>query len=134
MALRKLEKGESVTAVVRAADYWNPTGIEVGYLEAYAVEAEGEWDDWGRRSDADGQVGNLLQELFQAAKRCPDAQWLQLIGSVGASDERLVPLGTFARWTSRALESGELFLFANDAPGFYWNNSGELKVTITRVG
>jgi hypothetical protein len=134
MALRKLAKGESATAVVRAAQYWNPTGIEIGYLEAYAVEAEGEWEDWGRRSDADGQAGSFIQELFRGAKRCGEAQWFQLVGSVGGSDQRLVPLGTFARWTSRSLEPGELFLFANDAPGFYWNNAGELTVRITRVG
>jgi hypothetical protein len=133
MGLKKLTKGESATAVVRAAQYWNPTGIEIGYLEAYAVEAEGEWDDWGRRSDADGQPGNFFQELFQGAKRCGEAQWFQLVGSVGASDDRMVPLGTFARWTSHSLEAGELFLFANDAPGFYWNNAGELKVRITRI-
>lgn len=133
MAIRKLAKGDTCTAVVRAREYWNPTGVEVGYLESYAIEAAGTWEDWGRSTDADGVADGLLQDLLSAAKRCPEAQWFQLVGSVGASEERLFPLGTFAHWTNRTFGAGELFLFANDAPGFYWNNDGELTVRITRI-
>jgi hypothetical protein len=134
MALRKLAKGESDTAVVKAREYWNRTGIEVGYLEAYAFEATGSWNDWGRSTDADGGDWGFLQDLLNSGRRCQQAQWFQLIGSVGASDERAFALGAHARWTNRSPETGELLLFANDAPGFYWNNSGEIRVRITRIG
>ena len=134
MTLRKLGKGESDVAVVRAREYWNRTGIEVGYLEAYAFEATGSWDDWGRTTDADGGAGSFLQDLLVAGKRCQQAQWFQLTGSVGASDEHSFALGAHARWTNCSPQTGELLLFANDAPGFYWNNSGEIRVRITRIG
>jgi hypothetical protein len=133
MVLKRLAKGESDTTVVKAREYWNRTGIEVGFLEAYAFEAYGTWQDWGRALDADGGASGLVQELLDSGRRCPAAQWFQLTGSVGAADERAFPLGARARWTNRSRGSGELLLFANDAPGFYWNNSGELRGRITRI-
>lgn len=61
----------------------------------------------------------------------PDAPWFALIGMVrdgnrsqvfviGAASQVVVPKG------------GRLACFANDVPGFYWNNRGVLRLTIRR--
>ena len=98
---------------------------------------ENRWSDWKLDSTADGRAKpTLAQSLVRWALRCKAGCWFQLIGAVGRSEEHLFPIGKHLRWTYEGQGGGrdvELHLFANDAWFAYWNNRGEVNVTITRV-
>lgn len=136
--------GQSVEVRVYARDYWNETGVylEAGRQYAFAVvDARQTWLDWTRQADANGYRGNLLQRLAGRLKRVPEANWFCLCGAVADALMPSVagdppPITQFAIGIGRThacRQGGYLYLFANDVPGFYFNNRGSLLVRISCV-
>ena len=124
----KLEPNQSLTLDVLARLPWNKTVLEILPGETYQFEAEGRWTDSTFKTDADGYT-NWYMNLYNYFKRVKNAKWFELIGSIDKVN--FYRIGKKSTFTFR--EAGTLCLFANDVSGFYWNNSGKLLLTITRV-
>jgi hypothetical protein len=61
----------------------------------------------------------------------PTERWFALIGRIDGHPSTTFLIGT-GRKPILMPASGELICFANDVPGYYWNNLGTLQLTITR--
>jgi hypothetical protein len=156
----RLTVGGHKSVPVRAARWWNDSGLEVLEGEIYRLEAEGEWSDAGIRSTAAGYTLPLLA-LFTWARRARDANWFSLIAAVHPERglaavepsagnfvtgwmeslrrhvqsldraSQLTDIG--ARQDLAIGRAGHLYLFANDAYFAYCNNEGTVSVGITRL-
>ena len=59
-----------------------------------------------------------------------DRPWFALCGAIPASGAGPFLIGAGARLR---LPAGRLLCFANDVPGFYWNNFGAVSLTVELV-
>jgi hypothetical protein len=129
-----LEIGETKTFPIRARPYWNDTGISVHIGERYRLRADGSWTDFFITSGPDGYKTpwwNLGQRLAVPLRRVPNARWFTLIGAVRGAERRPFVIG---RETETVISAaGTLKCFANDVPGFYWNNCGAIRLSIERL-
>ncbi len=69
-------------------------------------------------------------------RRRADANWFELLGSVGDTDEDVFKVLEHTADANKPLQPprmGEIFLFTNDLCSKYDNNSGLMKVTIRRT-
>lgn len=121
---------------VPAKDPCVEPGVDILPGHLYRFIVEGTWIDY---HDAPvGVGGNLhpggIRERLGWAKRLSTAPWMALLIRVKGGD------GTSAWcmlgkqdsiWSN--LPPGKLQLCANDVKGFYFNNSGELHVTLVDV-
>ncbi|NQX13795.1 hypothetical protein HQQ80_19380 [Microbacteriaceae bacterium VKM Ac-2855] len=131
-AARRLEPGETNVNVVEARIRRNDTRLDVDAGAEYEFVATGEWTDWHSRGDADGLDSlTAAHRLFSRFRRRRDLPWFSLLGSVGRSDRDAFLIGTSRRW--RAPTSGRLFVFANDMAPMYFNNRGQLRLTVARI-
>ena len=149
--VKLLDVGQSVTTFVMAEKWWNAAGVQVSKGQRYRFVAAGCWNDASHHCNADGWVGLPLMTWL---RRLPSHNWFHLclavssrpalelknaslwsglVGVVKLQDVAscLLPIGTEA--VVAVPEDGYLYLFANDAPAHYGNNSGCLDVTITRL-
>lgn len=115
---------------VRARELWNDTQLDVRPGERWLIEATGEWMDWKTPSGPEGYVEPKL-ELFERLRRMPQAPWFSLVAAVGNARETFVLIGRSGEL--RPTRAGRLQLFANDVSFMYWNNAGELAVSIQRL-
>lgn len=108
--------------------------------------AERAWRNWGSLI---GKCEMLYRRLtgdehasFIGAPREPDLPWMSLVGYVAnnavtvngkpnAGHQR-IDIGTGGRTTHQVTHGGYLYAFANDAWGFYGNNNGSIRLTVTR--
>lgn len=113
--------------VVPAKEFPVFTGVRVEKGQTYHFTSEGMWQDAGfPESDANGFKGFTAPMFFgMLLKPMPSQYYMKLCGKVG---NWKFPIGTSS--TVIMKRSGELLLFANDAKGFYDNNSGEVKVAV----
>ncbi|MBT2304880.1 hypothetical protein J7E70_31165 [Variovorax paradoxus] len=130
--------GQSTSVCVPSASRYVSTGVVLKRGAKYVITADkSHWQDWKLDSDADGRdKPTFAQSAVQWALRCKSGRWFQLIGAVGRNNEHLFPVGKHLQWTYEGQGSSRdevLHLFANDAWFAYWNNHGEINVTITRV-
>lgn len=116
------------TIKVFANEPWNKTNIEVSNGEEYSFESFGFWKDWRSELDTNGYDPVHLKP-FRFLKRCYEGNWFALIGSISKSKGFFI--GKQRNITVK--QDGILYLYANDSVGFYWNNSGCISVTITRL-
>ena len=114
---------DSVKSMLR----WNDMNVTVDSGVPYTFHSIGEWIDLNIITNADGFTDSFLDQ-FSSLKRIPAANWFELIASVDTTSFYIVGKDT----TLTFEESGNLFLFANDAEGFYGNNSGSIFTEITR--
>ncbi|MGB0918247.1 MAG: hypothetical protein ACPGU4_11700 [Flavobacteriales bacterium] len=112
---------------VQANKYLQQTGISVIKGDVYRITAAGEWQDADfPPSNANGFKGFTAPMFFgMLLKPLPSQPYMKLCGKVGSWK---FPIGTSTEITIK--RDGELLLFANDAKGFYDNNSGVLEVTL----
>ena len=139
----KLEVGESASFTVLAEEQYSWTGVRVDAGEFYAFEiaADQEWKDGDIKCGPDGWESERLPwykeeivELLEWRRRCPQANWFELVGSIGDNEENFFRIGKGGRdATYRCVASGELFAFPNDLRTMYGNNHGAIKVTLTRM-
>jgi hypothetical protein len=124
--------GDTMTAVVLAKPHWNRTGIQLAAGEQYAMSAEGSWVDWFIPHGPEGGPSpNFYMRAFEPLRRMPHENWFELIGALNSDMATAFPIGKACRYT--AIAGGELTCFANDVEGFYFNNYGQVQLTVTRT-
>ncbi|MCC7058459.1 MAG: hypothetical protein IT272_13685 [Chitinophagales bacterium] len=124
----KLEVNQSKSFKICSKEFWNDTGLEINSGEEYKFVAEGTWKDLLMKCDADGYT-SLYMSLYNRWKRSKDNNWFALIGSINQTSDFLIGKSN----QKKINENGKLFCYANDVKGFYWNNFGEISLTITRI-
>lgn len=84
------------------------------------------WYDMGIPSSADG----FRNPFFSQRKaRFPKAKCFALCGTIDDDPEHHFLIGTGeCRYT--VTKDGELYFFANDKSGWYWNNAGSVKLNV----
>lgn len=123
----------SVTIFVPAKCPCFKSEVEMKAGVRYLFEVKGRWADF--KDDPVDANGNAspggVRELFGWARRSPEAPWMALLFRIKSADKV-----SSWRWLHDGanvlsdLPSGRLQLCANDVLGFYWNNSGELEVSV----
>jgi hypothetical protein len=131
--LVRLRCGQSKSTVVDAAQLWNSSGVLLEPNNVYDITVEGDqkWSDWYILTDGDGYSREALRP-WEFLRRVPDQNWFKLIGTIGRVETAPIALGK-TLWNFSPSTPGELFCFANDIRWAYWNNSGALRVAITRI-
>ncbi len=124
----KLNLNQSESLTIYANRKWNQTGIEIQNGEAYKFVAEGTWRDLLTKCDANG-YSNAYMRLYNKWKRSEENKWFALMGSINQTTDFLIVIENEKAFN----QGGEFFCYANDVNGFYWNNFGEISLTITRV-
>lgn len=124
----KVEIGKSIEVQIIAREKWNSTHIEISEGEEYEFVATGNWRDLFKKSDADGYT-NAYMQRFDSRKRAQEYNWFALMGSLDQSTYFFIGKNK----TITFEKNGELYCFANDANGFYWNNSGKITLTVKRM-
>jgi hypothetical protein len=131
-----LASGQSVIAMICSRRKEQSTGLILAAGESYSIvpDARHRWVDFFIPCTSAGYVSPWTEWYmrgFECKKPLPYQPWLALIGRIG--DVRSKPFLIGTNWARTADHGGELFLFANDAKGWYWNNFGTMPVTITRT-
>jgi hypothetical protein len=124
--------GETKTAVVLAKPHWNLTGIELVAAERYAMTAAGRWVDWFIPHGPEGDPSDrFYMKMFEHLRRMKNENWFELIGALNSDIGTAFPIGSGCNYTAKV--GGELTCFANDVEGFYFNNYGQVMLTVTRM-
>lgn len=127
-----MDIGTTIQQEIFAGTYWNDVGIDLAAAGVYEFAAEGTWMDAHFASGPAGSDSqNLVMTWFEPFRRMPHAPWMCLIGTIGKDSTSAFAIGTGAQIT--APRDGRLFCFANDVPGFYFNNSRSLMLAVTRL-
>lgn len=131
---RCLGIGQTSYVCVYANELWNDSGIDVIFGQSYTftVPASETWIDSGRVCGANGYESNWLMRPWEVFRRAPEANWFQLIGTIGRSTRARIVVGSSLTDFLPPFP-GRLHFFANDLPWMYWNNKGMLGVRVTRT-
>ncbi|OJY73100.1 MAG: hypothetical protein BGP12_08285 [Rhodospirillales bacterium 70-18] len=117
---------------VRARCRWNDTGIRLEAGRLYDLAAEGEWIDWVIRSGPEGNTApGWTQRLAARWLRLPGAPYFCLVGALDCNPDTAFAIGRGMRLGPP--RSGQLWCFANDVPGMYWNNRGAVRLSLRRI-
>ncbi len=135
--------GDTYTFPVYAEDPYNWSGVALkeGHKYRFDIPGEQKWDDGGISCGCEGWQSEELPlykesvvKHFEQERRVPEANWFELIGSLGDEDDHLFRIGSGGTANEYSAEQdAELYLFANDLKKKYGNNKGNLSVSITRV-
>ena len=121
------------TAEICAARSWNDTGIMLRPDVRYDLVAEGCWVDLISPSGPEGNARpTWTQRQLACRLRAPDALYFTLMGALDRDPATIFAIGAGKPGWSPA-RAGQLTCFANDVPGFYWNNRGRVRLTVTPV-
>jgi len=138
-SLQRLQPGESREYLVLSAAHYNYTRLQLEQGATYRIEApDGQtWLDGGIECGPEGWTTEQLPWLkekfvkaFEDNRRKPDANWFELVGSLGDDDETLFRIGKGVDYTPP--RAAELCLFANDLKSKYDNNEGSIRVVVSR--
>lgn len=112
---------------VSSRKFWNETEVEVFPDEEYEFIAVGSWSDFLSRTGANGYKLGFMSP-FDKLKRAPMNNWFALMGTINKTFHFLV--GGYNKMKFDM--AGKLSFYANDVPGFYWNNSDSISLFVTR--
>ncbi|MDO7836580.1 hypothetical protein Q4610_16155 [Sphingobium sp. HBC34] len=112
---------------VFAAYRWNDTEIDVVKGQAISIAAQGRWVDSSISATPDGFERPWLDPV-QWLRRLPSAPWFCLCATVGQMKRPIHRIGSAGAFI--ADRDGRLYLFANDAWLFYFNNKGSIRASI----
>lgn len=133
------------TVTVSARPYWVDTRIDVNIGETLEFRATGHWWDFFLRSTADGYEAAIFYSLRQYPRVLDGHRYYRLMGRIGdasgppAEDTQLTPLGPNSTFVIgqhsiyKMLRDGRLYVFVNDRRRMYWNNWGQIRVSVKRV-
>lgn len=140
-----LEINDSRTFTVQANQPYNPSRVLLRAGEKYRFEVNPDqlWFDadipaspagWDRSKI--GKVKEWLIGFAESSRRCPDAEWFEIVGSLDRSDDDLFRIlkHTDPAHPYSPTKDAELYAFANDLRDKYGNNLGSIEVTVTRIG
>lgn len=137
--MKHLKVGDKAYVLVRAEVMWNVSDIFVNPGERYRFRTSNlwYWYDAGVASTPDGQIDTpwALRLIPNAAKRCNDAEWYALVGSVGKKTRNQFIVGSGGEDGKDVTmpANGEMLFFANDTRFSYSNNHGQLRLVIERI-
>ncbi len=152
--LKNLNKGEFVDVEICACRPWNRSGISVRKKEKYIFEVNetSEWIDKNTKSDPrTGWINNDFYHQvlkFFSSPRTEVADIYALVGTVGKDDKNAFavlncnPIANGESFSCKnhdpitimkGEDNEELFFYANDREGYYYNNKGKLNLRITIV-
>lgn len=133
--MQELYPSQSHTIIVDARSKWNASKIYLKSDFTYSFEViqiNEEWKDG--TLDADPEVGTLSPpfylKYFNFLKRFTQVNWYVLVGSIGRNKKTFFKIGRHLSYYIPP-SNGELYCFANDAVGFYFNNKGKLTLKIS---
>lgn len=134
-----MDIGSAKCVTVYAKQFRNFTGLKVLKGQIYQFElirVIRPWKDAFLPSPLFGIRKKWMYWFFKP--RIRDANYFALCGGVGDNDDHLFTVFHSAHEVEvgnqiNIPEDGDLFLFANDAQSFYFNNHGEVKIKITRI-
>jgi uncharacterized protein (DUF2235 family) len=127
-----LEPGRRAIVGVHAREKWNDTALQLLKGETYLFEASGSWSDASIRSGPAGYSSpSVWFRLVQPLRRVPSANWFALIGCIGPRPDTAFVIGEHRELVAPA--DGILHCYANDLAFLYRNNSGWIKLAVTRV-
>jgi hypothetical protein len=119
---------------------WNRSGIHVKKGQRYVFSTERlleTWVDGNTKSNPSdgwtGHVSNFFGVLVSFLKRSDKANWYALVGAVSKDEKDTFIVLTDDSSPIKMDKSGELYFYANDMKGRYFNNKGILKLKITRI-
>jgi len=127
-----LRVGEAITSVVCARRRYNDTLLFVRAGETYrfVIHSPNSWKDWYHSTCAGGYPSMFLQKPWESGRVIPTANWFALCGEITLGERFVIGNGPSQHPFQ---SSGSLFLFANDHPWSYWNNFGQISVSIVRM-
>lgn len=146
--LRPLEKDQSIETRVYAHLKHNRTGILLDSSQTYKIEVidskKQRWNDGGVKS-LDGlgwdrhdvelgffkETGIAAMEPFRRVTG-KGVKWFSLCGYIENDEKNAFLIGNKLNSFSPKT-SGELCAFANDLDGYYGNNSGYLKIRVSKL-
>jgi uncharacterized protein (DUF2235 family) len=138
-----LEVGDRFSVEIASKVKWNITPLAVRAGTKYRFEASGTWHDASIVSGPAGYASpRLLFRGLEWLRRVPKANWFSLICVVDQDMSTAFAMRTKdceARVNRKIIvertitKDGFLNCFANDLPFMYWNNSGAVKLTVTRL-
>ncbi|MBC8551905.1 MAG: DUF2235 domain-containing protein [Candidatus Brocadiales bacterium] len=141
--VKTLGIGESASFKVHAKEQYSWSGVQVesGGYYIFIISDGQKWKDASIECGPDGWRTEDLPwykekvfEFLESKRRCPNANWFELIGAISDEDNNFFRIGNGGeQLTYQAQEDGELFLFANDLRTTYGNNHGEIKVVVRRA-
>lgn len=155
-----LEKGKPVDVEICACRPWNSSGIKVTAGEKYIFEVTNISECWqDKKTKSDPRIGwidndplhNLLRYFLHGNTRTEVADIYALVGTVGKNDKNAFavfnnnPDSTIHECgesysyknndpiTIMIGKDEELFFYANDREGYYYNNKGILNLRVIKV-
>lgn len=123
-----MEINESKSFTIYSKKFWNKTEVKIESQEEYKFHRAGKWKDFFSETDADGYVSWYMSS-YNCMKRSKNNKWFSLIGSIDKNNDFLI--GKENKIVFQ--QSGKLYCYANDIKGFYWNNFGQITLTMTRT-
>ncbi len=133
MSSEKLKVGGVSRLEVSARAMRTSANLAVVPGEQYEISATGTWCDTKKHCcTADGfESTNRILRWFEGRRRLPTARWFALIAATRDDEERGVAVGTRGLYEPAA--AGTLVLFANDVSFMYFNNLGNVTVSVLRT-
>ncbi len=161
--VHRLEKpGDAQECPVFALKWWNAAGLQVRRGEQYEISASGEWTDKATVTSPAGYPSDgWVLRLVENSRRVESAPWFTLIAAIHPDADLEAKNPTTHNMVTGGVESvfrgvsrtdgqaqlaavgrrgkitverdGFLYLFANDSPFAYGNNSGYLDAQIKRL-
>ena len=130
--MKVIEVNQPQTVTIKASEYWNKTNIYLEEKFNYLLEVQGEqfWYDCQNKSDADGYTEPSLH-YFEFLRRSRNNKWFALMGNINRSNDSTFLIGKKTKYTPTV--NGELLCYANDVCFMYWNNTGQVLLTVTRL-
>lgn len=122
---------------VPSCDEWVKTLVWVEPGDTLDFRASGIWVDAIIPCSADGYPAALFYAAGHPPRIDDDGRYFRLMGRIvpdgkePAHDDpaQTFPIGTKSQCT--VAQAGRLFVFANDRPGYYWNNWGYVTLAVS---
>lgn len=120
-----------MTIAVKAGARYSATQIAVVPGECYKVTplAGQRWIDLVIPSSPAGYTNPLAKWV---GMRVPSARCMCLCAAFNEQDTDTIPIGS-GREIRDIPVAGTMSFFANDVPGFEWNNFGTIHIAVTRI-
>ena len=127
----QLLPGETATIAVKAGARYSATLIAVAPGEGYEVTplAGQRWVDLVIPSSPAGYTNMLAKWV---GMRVPSALCMCLCAAFNEQDTNALPVGN-GRHITNIPVAGTMSFFANDVPGFEWNNFGTIQIVVARI-
>lgn len=135
-----LDNGASHPFIVDSALKYNWSGIRLVKGGQYRITAnkDQKWDDGNMSAGPDGWATDAISwykepivKAFEKNRRCPNANWFELVGTYDRDDDDSFRIGAEVSFTAR--QNTDLYTFANDLKTRYSNNKGVIQATIERL-